>query len=225
MALSVDYNYQWMLKLIRKNQAGGLSNIEFQYHWNDSQAAYQDDLLGRFQRNSNSKEGINTGLIENETIMTKLMPFVKPIVGLPVASGKATKPADFQYTLALRINGTKVFQVDHDTWWSVQQSVIDPPSIADNSYYYTEYQNYYSLLPTAVTALDLDYISTTTDVVWGFLPDGNGRYQYDPSSSVQPLWDNNSCREITKRALKTLGVSFTDQDFETFGQSVLTQGE
>jgi hypothetical protein len=225
MALSADYNYQWMLKLIRKNQAGGLSNIEYQYHWNDSSAAYMDDLLGRFQARGNSKEGVNTGLIENETIMTKLLPFAKPVVGLSVVAGQAIKPADFQYTLALRINGTKVFQVDHDTWWSVQQSVIDPPSISNNSYYYTEYGNYYSILPVAVSVLDLDYISTPVDMVWGFIFDGNGRQVYDPSSSVQPVWDNNSCREITKRALKTLGVSYTDQDFETFGQSVLTQGE
>ena len=88
MALNVDYCYQFALKLIRKNQAGGLSRVEFQYHFNDAQATYQDDLLGRFQARSNGKSGANTGLIENETIMTKLTPFTKSTV-IPIVGGIA----------------------------------------------------------------------------------------------------------------------------------------
>lgn len=224
MALSVDYVYGWMLKLIRKNQAGGLSNIEFQGHWNDAQGAYQDDLLGRFQKSNNSKEGINTGLIENETILNKLLPFTKPVTGLPIIGGQAIKPTDWIFTLALRINGTKVFQTDKDEIWAVNEDVIDPPSISDDSYYYTEYLNYYSILPNTASALDLDYIATTTDVVWNFDMVG-GRQVYNSVGSAQPLWDNNSCREITKRALATLGVSFKDEDFAQFGDRVLNTGE
>lgn len=224
MALSVDYNYRWILKLIRKNQAGGLSDIEFNNHWNDAQGSYEDDLLGRFQKNNNSKEGINTGLIENETIMNKLLPFTKPVVGLAVVGGQAVKPSDWIFTLALRINGVKVFQIDKDEIWAVNEDVIDPPSITDDSYYYTEYQNYYSILPSSVSALDLDYIATTTDVVWAFDLVA-GRQVYNSTNSVQPLWDNNSCREISKRVLATLGVSFKDEDFSGFGERVLNVGE
>lgn len=224
MAWDINDIYQWTLKLMRKNQAGGLNNIEFQYHWNNSQSSYEDDLLGRFQKNNNGKEGINTGLIENETILNKLLPFTKPVT-IPVVSGQAPKPSDWMYSLALRINDNKVFKITHDSKWAVQQDVIDPPSIADDSYYYVEYLRYYLLLPDAVTSLDLDYISTVQQVVWGFSFDGNGRQAYDASASIQSLWDENSNKEITNRMLKTLGVSFKDQDFAGFGQSVLTEGE
>jgi hypothetical protein len=61
--------------------------------------------------------------------------------------------------------------------------------------------------------------------VWGFTYDSNDRKIYNVGTSVQPLWDNNSCREITKRMLTNLGVSFKDQDFANFGKSVQLTGE
>ena len=224
MALSVDYIYQFALKLMRKNQAGFLSSVEFAYYWNDAQATYQDDMLGRFQAKNTGKEGSNTGLIENETIMTKLTPFIVPTT-LTIASGQSVKPTDFIYTLALRINNTKVFQVNPDEIWAMLDDVIDPPSVADDSYYYTEYQNYYKFYPNTVTGAELDYIKTPTDVVWAFGLDTAGRQIYTPTGSVDPAWDNNSCREITKRMFTNLGITFKDQEFEQFGQKVQTIGE
>ncbi len=224
MALDVNYLYQFALKLIKKNQSGSLTSIEFAYHWNDAQGSYQDDLLGRFQARNNGKEGPNTGLIENETILTKLNPFTIPIT-LTITAGQATKPTDFIYTLALRINGFKVFQVDKDEIWSMNDDVIDPPSIAEDSYYYAEYGNYYKFFPDTVTEAELDYIGTPTDVLWNFTFDGNGRQVYTSAGSVQPVWDNNSSREITKRMLTNLGVSYKDADFMNFGKSVQATGE
>lgn len=224
MAWSVNDIYNALLFLTRKNQSAGIRRTDLFYVWNMEQSAYQSDLLGRFQRQANGKEGINTGLIENEVIMTKLTPFTQTIT-LAVAGGQAIKPTDFVYSLALRINDTKVFQVDHDQIWAVLDDVIDPPSIADDSYYYTEYKNYYSVLPSSVTSLDLDYIQTVTDIVWGFTYDANNNEVYDASTSVQPLWGQNSIVEITQRCLKSLGISFSSQDFEQFGESKILTGD
>jgi hypothetical protein len=47
---------------------------------------------------------------------------------------------------------------------------------------------------------------------------------YSAGTSVQPLWDSNSCREITRRVLDTLGVSFKDADFSNFGNRVVNTG-
>lgn len=225
MALSVDYVYKFALNLIRKNQSSGLVSTEFAYHWNAAQSAYQSDLMGRFQPRGIGKVGANTGLIENETILTKLTPFIMGLVNQTVTAGQYTKPTDFLYTLAMRINGAAVFEVNHDEVWSLNDDVIDPPSIPDNSYYYTEYQNYYSISPATVALLDLDYIQAPTDVFWNYNLDANNRQVYNATGSTQPQWDNNSCREITMRMLKTIGVAFKDRDFEQFGQSVQTTGE
>lgn len=203
--------------------AGGLASGEFCLHFNDSQSSYMDDLLGRFQAKNTGKEGANTGLIENETIMTKLTPFVK-LLPIAIVAGQFTKPADFIYTLALRINNTKVFQANHDAIWAMMDDVIDPPSIPNNSYYYCEYQNFYKFFPSAVTAGELDYVGTPPDITWLFTLDVNGRQVYNPASQ-SPLWDNNSCKEIVKRMLKTLGVSYSDEDLLGFGDSVQNKGE
>lgn len=223
MAWDVNVIYGFLRFLIRKNQSGSISATEFFYTWNAEQYAYHDDLVGKWQNRNNTKEGMNTGLIQNEVIMTKLAPFTMPVT-IAIASGKATKPTDLIYTLALRINDTKVFKITHDQKWAVLDDVIDPPSITDDSYYYLEYEDYYSFLPTTVTSVDLDYVASCTDVKWGFNIVG-GRQVYDSATSVQPKWNQNTIIEITKRSLKILGVSYKDGDFSAYGQSIITTGD
>lgn len=229
MTLSVDYLYQFILKLIRKNQAGGLTSNEFQLHWNDAQGSYQDDLLGRFQMRSNGKTGANTGLISDETILQKLAPFTKNET-IDIIDAKVLKPTDFIYRLGFRIEGEDVIKINPSQISNVNNSVLDAPSVADNKYFFTEYENYYSILPSTlptagVTTSNLDFIITPPNIIWGFTVDSNGREVYNSGTSVQSMWDNNSNREITKRVLVNLGVSFKDNDFTNFGKSVQLTGE
>jgi hypothetical protein len=225
MSWSVNDIYELTKFLTRKNQSGGISSTDLFYSWNAEQSSYFSDLLGRFQKANNSKLGADTGLIENETIMTKLTPFTAPVT-IPVVAGQAIKPTDFVYALALRCNGAKIYHVDHDTVWAVNQDVIDPPSLANNSYYYTEYLNYFSVLPATVTSIDLDYIQAVTDIKWDYTFDINNRQVYNPGgATVQPKWTNNSIIEITKRALINFGVSFASQDFENFGRTAVVTGD
>lgn len=224
MALSIDYLYTFALKLIRKNQSGSLSAHEFNQHWNDAQSSYFDDLVGRFQARNNGKEGINTGLIQNKTLLQKLAPFIKNDT-LAVSDGEVDKPTDFLYELALRINGKDVITIMHDQIAAVNDNVIDPPSITNNKYYVTEYEDVYSFLPTTVTSVDIDYISKPREVKWNYNFDEDGRQVYNSGTSAQSAWDDNSNREITKRMLVNLGVSFKDNDFTNFGKSVQTVGE
>lgn len=215
---------------MRKNQSGGLGNEDFQLFWNGESRSYMDDLLGRFQARNNGKTGTNTGLIEDETIMQKLSPFINQAT-LTIASGVTNKPDDFIYRLAMRINGKDCYKINHNQIATVNDSVIDAPSITTNTYYFVEYgktrllpNGYYSFLPNTVTAVDLDYIKTPDNIVWGSTWDSQGRKIYNQGLSVQPQWDNSSCIEITKRMFKTMGVSFKDADFANFGQSVITTG-
>lgn len=222
--MTVDASYKLMLFIMRKNQAGGLSSTDYQQCFNAEQSAYLSDLLGRWQNRGNGKTGLNTGLVENETILTKLAPFTKNN-GLTIIAGSSAKPDDFVYTLAMRINDTKVEAVPKSQLAAVLTSVIDPPSEEENTYYYTEYRGYYTFYPSAVTLADLDYIARPVDVVWGFTYDSDNRQQYDPGTSVSPIWLDEDVVEITRRCLKTLGVSFSDQNFKEFGNSVITTGD
>src|SRR5690242_19413078 len=146
MAWNTNNLMEFIEFLIRKNQAGGVTPKDFFYTWNSEQKSYQDDLLGRFQRSTNEKTGANTGLIQNETILTKLTPFTQNVPLIPI-SGDAVTLYDFIYTLAIRAYGYKVFNVSKDQIWAVNDDVIDPPSNEENSYYYTEYKNFFRFLP------------------------------------------------------------------------------
>lgn len=223
--MTVNYIYQWCLKLIKKNQSGSLKSTDFNIHWSNSSRTYQGDLIGRFQPRAIGKIGGNSGLVEDEIILLKLAPFIKPVTGMSVISGQVNKPTDFIYKMAIRANGYPVYEVNHDQWWSLSQDVIDPPSIADNRYYYTEYQNYYLVSPSATPTIDLDYIASPVDVFWNFTFDSQNRQIYNPTGSVDPQWDDNSCMEITSRMLTTLGISFDKKEFVGFGKSVQKEGE
>ncbi len=224
MALSVDYKYTFLKDLIRKNQSGGLGSEEYEQFFNAEQRNYMDDLLGRFQARNNGKEAANTGLIENQTILQKLTPFIKS-TAISVIAGTATNPSDFIYRLSLMVGNYNCIKINYDQRDSCINSLLIAPSAASNKYYFLEYQNYYQVLPSATASINLDYVSDITDIVWGFTYDGAGRQVYSSGTSTQSLWDAHSDMEICKRVLKSLGVSFKDGDFSNFGSSVIQTGD
>jgi len=183
-----------------------------------------DDLVGKWQRASNGKLGANSGFLENRVITTKMAPFMIPAT-LTIASGDANKPSDFIYQLAIRINGKEVKSINHNQIATVNDSVIDPPLESSDTYYVVTYEDYYHFLPISVTEAELDYIAAPEDVVWAFTLNGQNRQVYDAANSVQPKWNQNTIIEITRRALKSLGVSFKDSDFAQYGTSVINTGD
>ena len=223
MFLTVDNLYRFNLQLIRKNQSTGYGNEEFENDFHNAELSFLADLLGRFQSRNNGKEGANTGIIQNETIMQKLSPFIIP-GDLTVAAGKADKPDGFAYRLSLMVNGYDCYKINYNQRDAVVHSVIDPPSVADNKYYFFEYEDRYEFLPTTITSAQLDYVKVPEKVIWGFVYDDEGRMVYNEGSSVHPKWNLIDCMEITQRMLKTIGVSFHDKDFENFGQSIINSG-
>lgn len=223
MAWSVDQIYGFVRFLVRKNQAGSISSTEFFYAWNSQQTQYFKDLKGRFQSRNTGKTGVNTGLIENETIETILSPFTKKAT-IAIAGGVGPKPSDFSYLLALRINGYEVRHINKNQIATVADNEIDPPSVTDNSYYYTPYGSNYSFLPSTVTIAEIDYLANPVDVSWAYTLDGAGRQVYNSGGSVQPQWLQDDIIEITNRTLKAFGVSYKDGDMAQYGNSVINTG-
>ena len=221
---NINQVYQSIRVIIRKNQAGSISATDLFYAWNIEQRTYHSDLVGRFQPRGNTKSGNNTGLIENELILTKLAPFTKNAT-IVVAAGVGPKPTDYIYLLSLQIGGKACDYYEHDQKPFIEDSVIDPPSVANSAYYYTEYEGNYNFLPNTVTSVSIDYICDVTDVIWAFTLDGAGRQVYNAGASVQPKWDATSIIEITKRSLTQLGVSFKDADFTNFGRTAQQTGD
>lgn len=211
------------LILTKKNQSSSISAKDLFYQWNTEQSAYHQDIVGRWQNRNNGKSGMNTGLIMNETILTQLSPFTIPIT-LTVTDGNATKPDDFIFDLALRINGHNVQKINPGQIYSINESVIDPASETTNTYYVAIYEDYYHILPITVTTVDLDYIAEPTDIKWGYTFDAQGRQVYNSGTSINPKWNNNTIKEITRRTLRSFGVAFKDADFSAYGENTINSG-
>lgn len=226
---NINHIYEFTQFLTRKNQSGDISDMDLFYAWNGEQTAYFEDLKGRWQNRNNGKSGQNTGLVENETILTKLTPFTKP-VSLTITAGNVDKPEVFSYRMAFRINGYDCIKINHNQIANVNRSVIDPPSVSDNKFYFVEYENYIYILPHSlptgsIIIAELDYLTQPTDVIWGFSYDVEGRKIYNSGTSKQPQWMQSDILEITKRTLTSFGVSYKDRDFEQFGQKAQATGE
>lgn len=211
------------LFLTKKNQSGSISAKDLFYSWNSEQSAYHQDIVGRWQNRNNGKSGINTGLIQNKTVLTQLAPFTLSDT-ITVTDGEATQPEDFIFDLALRINGHNVTEINPGQIYSVNESVIDPPSITNNCYYFSRFEDTYHILPTTVTSLTLDYVAECRDIVWGYTFDAQGRQVYNSGTSVNPQWNSNTVREITRRTLRSFGVAFKDADFSAYGENTINSG-
>src|SRR6478752_6978167 len=104
MAWSVNDIMEFVKSITRKNQSASISATNLFYNWNGEQYSYFSDLLGRWQRVNVGKTGQNIGLIQDETIITALTPFIVPPTSITISSGNAPKPSDFAYMLDLRRN-------------------------------------------------------------------------------------------------------------------------
>ncbi len=210
---------------MNKNQAGGIEDIKFARLWNGESSSFFRDLVGRFQRNQTGKLISQTGLIENETILQQLSCFTKNNPAITVTAGNAAKPSDFAFRLSVRVGDIEAVKINQDEIASVKGDVLcDAPSATNGKYYYVEYLNYFTMLPSSTASIVLDYISYPVDILWNYTRDVNNRKVYNPTGSVQPVWGDGECREITERMLNKLGVSYKDRDFQNFGKSVIATG-
>jgi len=224
MSWNVNQIYEELKFLMRKSQTGNISATELFYAFNLEQNMYFQDEVGRWEARGNGKQGANSGMIRNELILTDLAPFTIP-ASIAIVSGKVSKPSDFIYTNDLRLNGNKIVHITNDQIPSVNKSVINPPSVANGDLYYTEYEGYYKILPQSATGnVELDYVASPIDIVWGYTFDSDGRQVYNPATSVQPKWNQSTLLVIIKRTLTNFGVSYKDADFTNFGRNAQMSG-
>lgn len=227
MSYTVNQIYEYTDFLTNKYQSGSITPSDLFYAWNSEQKAYMSDLIGNWHNRNNTKTGMNTGMVEDRRIRTILSPFTITD-GIDIINSEINKPDDFLYLLALRYGLSRdiIFEINQDQISNVVNSVIDTPSTATGTFYYYQAQNKFYVLPTGITGqVEIDYIAMPRDIVWGYTYDTDGRQMYDSNTSVQPLWDDTTIVEITKRTLASLGVRFNSQDFENFGKTTIATGD
>jgi len=228
----VNTNYQFIQFLIRKNQTGNVTPTEYQLAYNTAQRDYYDMLLGRVEQFQYGKPVARIGLGMSSKIAKDLAPFkytntpISVTGGVsPYGGGIALYPSNFHF-LAAMFDTTyrKVERIDDTKIAARLNSKIDPLSDT-SSPFYIEDSTGWRVYPNGVSSVLISYYRLPVDIVWGYTVNSNGRAVYNSATSVQPEWDNPSNDEILGRAIRLMGVSFSDEDKVKFGEEVITRGE
>lgn len=204
--MSVDEVYSLMQYICNKNQQGIFTPDNFFTVINQAQKSYQAYLLGEFQTYTPGRPVAKVELGQNSVVRQRLSPTIYGYVLNVNTNGNSFYPADYIQTDSMySIYGNKrIRNVQQNALDSNINSVIDP--VASNPIYLIEDIGF-QFYPTTVQQAKLTYVRDAPDIVWGFDLDTNGLPVYNPSKSVDPIWDNISISEIISRALLLVGIN------------------
>lgn len=170
--MTVDYCYQYIQFLCRKNQTSSISPNEFQYAINKGQRDYFDFLLGKVEDFRYDDATPTTGSGANIKVPIDLAPFKKSNVNVAVTNGSsngvALYPADYQYlTLMTDLSNRKIERIDDSKLPSRLGSVIDV--FTDNTKsFYVEGSGQWFIYPNTLTNVLINYYRLPVGVIWNF---------------------------------------------------------
>jgi len=221
--MNVNDVYRIMRFIARKNQLESLSPNEFEFCFNSAQRNYYDFLVGRIEQYRYDKAVPRVGIAMTDNVMSRLTPFQLSAT-VSVTTGSATKPADFNKLLSmLTASNNRVQRVEENRLAERLNDSIDPPS--ETNAFYVEKPTAWSIYPSTIASIKVNYLKVPNNVVWGYNLDGLGRPVYSPGTSTDPLWYDNDIDEIIARACKILGISIKENALVSYGQSVINTGE
>jgi hypothetical protein len=212
--------YKYVRFLIRENQSARLTASEFCRAYNLSQNTTFSNLLGKIT------VAPHIALGSNERIAERLRPFKVTEASLTVTSQIVTYPSGFQAVTAVvdATTNSDIKYVDDAKLRSRLNDSIDPIAEA-NPAVFTYTSTGLKIYPSTVTGILLSYYKLPDAIVWGFTTDGNGRQVYNSSTSVNPLWDDVTNKEIIGRTVRELGISLHDTVMVQMGEQIIQQGE
>jgi hypothetical protein len=209
---------------VNKAQNGYVTPSEFNLVINQAQLSYANFLIGQFQSYQYGRNQSRVSFGNNENVRQSLTPIIYQYVLSIAGSGLAYYPGDYQKMDALTdIYGTTPIRwTGQDKTTAYITSSIDP--IATNPAYELVY-NGFKFYPSTLAQANLSYVKRPPDIVWGYILDANGEPTYDSLTSVDPVWFDVDCLEISVRALKMIGVNLQAADVYRFAEEVKTNGQ
>lgn len=221
--MNVNDVYRIMRFIARKNQLESLSPSEFQDAFNTAQRNYYDFLVGRIEQYRYDKAVPRVGIAMTDNVMSRLTPFQMSATPA-VTSGSANKPADFNKLLSmLTASNNRIQRVEENRLAERLNDSIDPAS--ETNAFYVEKPSAWSIYPSTIASIKVNYLKVPNNAVWGYTLDGSGRPVYSAGTSTDPVWYDNDIDEIIARACKILGISIKENALVSYGQSVINTGE
>jgi len=223
--MTADDVYVLMQFCCNKAQQGYLPPDKFNLVINVGMRSWISYILGDFQQYRPGRPIANIELGNNEVVRQRIAPTIYGyILNVNPITGISPYPGDYIQTDTMySIYGHKRIRYAENTRLdSMYNSKIDP--IATNPIYLLEDTNF-QFYPETIWQAKLRYVKDPPDIHWGYTLDGNGRPIYDPSTSVDPIFDNTVMLEIIVRSLKIVGTNLQLEAVMQYANDVKNLGQ
>lgn len=150
--------------------------------------------------------------------------YLKNQVSSVPATGILPYPADYQHITSIRkyyVNAKgvgKMLQVEeikNVEWGFIQMSSLREPTLRFPKY--NEFDGVIRFLPMNLGIIEIDYIKTPDQPVWGYTT-VSGRPVYDPLTSTNFEFQDYSTNIVAAVFLSLVGVNLKDSELERFAQ-------
>ena len=220
----VNEYYQLLSYIINKNQQGNLTPAKFNLVINQGQRSYVSFYLGIPQNYEPGRPISKVELGNNAIVRKRLTPVILETTLTIDVNGNSNYPANYLQSDAMWTSTAfkKVRIVEQNRLSSFYNSTIDP--ILTNPIYVlktTKLQFY----PITLGSSIISYVSNPPDIIWGSIPDANGRPIYNVGTSTQPVFDIVSMYDIIARALLIIGINLQSQQVVSYANEIKDKGQ
>jgi len=193
--------------------------------------------LGELQQYSYGSPASRVQFGVNETARQRLTPLIDQVTVLTVDNtGLAPYPELFEQVDAMYdSNLNRIRFVPQHKLPSYLSDPIDPifdpvKLVYQNPIYVLEsegFRFYPNILDNNVASPipKLSFVHTPTAIFWNSTVDAQGRPQYTPTGSIDPVWYDVDCFEVTSRALKMVGVNLSAPEVSQFADNIIKGGQ
>ncbi|OYY99569.1 MAG: hypothetical protein B7Y37_13845 [Sphingobacteriia bacterium 28-36-52] len=221
--MNVNEVYQLILYIVNKNQNGYLSPDEFNLTINQAQVSYMDYLVGQFQQYQAGRPIPTVQFGNNETTRQRVTPFIYNQLLAVDANGFSSYPSDYLLTdtMFTGLYG-KIKFVQQDYLANYLNSRIAP--VATNPIYLIEREGF-RFYPNDIAQARVSYIKSPRTIVYGYTLNGDGLPVYNPSTSVDPEWQELDLLEIISRALRMISENLKDVSVANYANQITKTGQ
>jgi hypothetical protein len=228
--LTADDPYRIIQIVANKFQAGNITPTQYMDMINYAQLGFLDYLLGQFVSYQYGRPLSKVQFGMNEIVRQRITPLIDPVSTINIdATGFAAYPSDYQQADALNLTSLdRVRFVPQHKKYSYIKSRIDP--VSTNPIFLIESQGFRFYPNTnfngvSLGSIQLSYVKTPPDIVWGNSPDPQGRPQYNQGTSVNPIWYDTDMDELIVRALEMIGVNLQAPEISQYAQMIKNEGQ
>lgn len=223
--MTVDFIFKLVKYICNQNQRGDISSSRFNIIIPQAQASFTSYLIGEYSKYQPGRAVPPVALGVTKRIRQTLAPLIEKPLQLIVngVTGIAPYPADFVYVDAMYTSDKKrIRYVEQNELVSYLEDEIDP--VESNPIYLIQKEGFQFYPITIINPL-ISFIKNPPNIVWAFSLDSNQREVYDPSNSVDPIWEDVDCLEIITRALRMIGVNMQANEVSQYANEIKTIGQ